>query len=71
MVRRRWVTCYATSHYKENVTALRSDATLANWREVIEFLSRKLGLVLLMLGGMHFVNLLFLARVRRRPVFNR
>ena len=51
--------------------ALRSDATLANWREVIEFLSRKLGLVLLMLGGMHFVNLLFLARVRRRPVFNR
>ncbi|MEE8460062.1 MAG: hypothetical protein V3S08_09310 [Phycisphaerales bacterium] len=51
--------------------ALKSDATLANWREVIEFLSSKIGLVLLMLGGMHFINLLFLARVRHRPVFDR
>jgi len=51
--------------------ALKSNTTLANWREVIEFLSAKIGLVLLMLGGMHFINLLFLARVRHRPIFDR
>ncbi len=51
--------------------ALKSDATLTSLRDVIEFLSRKIGLVLLLLGGLHSVNLLFLARVRRRPVFDR
>ena len=51
--------------------ALRSNATLSNWRQVIEFLSSKIGLVLLLLGGMHFLNLLLLMRVRHRPVMDR
>jgi hypothetical protein len=35
-------------------------------RTSIEFFSTKLGLVLLVLGGMHFFNLLVFSRMRRR-----
>ncbi|MEM7167900.1 MAG: hypothetical protein AAF581_20780 [Planctomycetota bacterium] len=35
-------------------------------QSVIEFLSLKIGLVLLVLGGMHFFNLIVFGRVRRR-----
>jgi hypothetical protein len=45
--------------------ALKSEATLANWRQAIEMLSDKLGLVLLTLGGMHFFNLLVFSRIRQ------
>ena len=51
--------------------ALKSSVTLVSGREVIEFLSRKMGFVLLMLGVMHFLNLMFLARMRHRPAFER
>lgn len=34
----------------------------------IEYLSTKLGAVLLILGGMHFLNLLVLSRMRRRAI---
>ena len=37
----------------------------------IEDLSWKIGLVLLVLGGMHFFNLLVFNRIHRRPKFNR
>jgi hypothetical protein len=37
-----------------------------NLRETIEFLSTKMGLVLLILGGMHFFNLYVFSRLRRR-----
>src|SRR5215469_16960486 len=37
-------------------------------RESIEALSWKVGLVLLVLGGMHFFNLLVFSRMRRRSV---
>lgn len=47
--------------------AMRSGRTLVNMRQVIEFLSTKIGLVLLLLGSMHFLNLLVLMRVRHRP----
>jgi hypothetical protein len=33
----------------------------------IESLSWKIGLVLLVLGGMHFMNLLIFQRIHRRP----
>jgi hypothetical protein len=46
--------------------ALKSDATIANWRQAIEMMSDKLGLVLLILGGMHFFNLYIFSRVRQR-----
>ena len=35
-------------------------------REAIEFLSTKVGLVLVVLGGMHFFNLFVFSRLRRR-----
>ena len=37
----------------------------------IEMLSGKIGLVLLVLGGMHFFNLFVFSRIHRRPKFNR
>lgn len=39
--------------------------------EGIESLSWKIGLVLLVLGGMHFFNLLIFNRIHKRPKFNR
>jgi hypothetical protein len=38
----------------------------ANLQETIEFLATKVGLVLVILGGMHFVNLLGFSRMRKR-----
>jgi hypothetical protein len=38
----------------------------ANLQESIEFLATKIGLVLVILGGMHFVNLLGFSRWRKR-----
>jgi hypothetical protein len=39
---------------------------LTNVREVIELESSKIGVVLLILGAMHFFNMFVLARMRRR-----
>lgn len=41
---------------------------VAATREVFEALSGKLGVVLLVLGGMHFFNVLVFARLRRRAL---
>lgn len=38
--------------------------------EVFELLGHKVGLVLLVLGGMHFFNLLVFSRMRRRGILN-
>ncbi len=38
----------------------------ASIQESIEFLSTKVGLVLLVLGGMHFFNVFVISRMRRR-----
>jgi len=46
--------------------ALKSTENPANLRQAIELVSDKLGLVLLVLGGMHFFNLFVFSRVRRR-----
>lgn len=46
--------------------ALKTTDPLANFREVIELESTKLGVVLLILAGMHFFNMFVLARMRRR-----
>lgn len=37
----------------------------------VEALSWKIGMVLVVLGGMHFFNLLIFNRIHRRPKFNR
>jgi hypothetical protein len=46
--------------------ALKSTENPANLRHAIELVSDKLGLVLLVLGGMHFFNLFVFSRVRSR-----
>ncbi len=45
--------------------ALKTAATIATSRAAIELLSDKLGMVLLILGGMHFFNLYVFSRIRR------
>ena len=39
-----------------------------NLREAIEFLSTKVGFVLVVLGGMHFLNMYIFARMRRTAI---
>lgn len=48
--------------------ALKTSEPLTDFRQVIELESTKLGVVLLILGGMHFFNMFVLARMRRRSV---
>jgi hypothetical protein len=47
-------------------TALRYGAKPATLEAMLEFLSSKLGLVLLVLGGMHFFNIFNLDKMRRK-----
>ncbi|CAN5791855.1 hypothetical protein BH20ACI4_BH20ACI4_28770 [soil metagenome] len=51
--------------------ALKIGYEIGSAREGIEALSWKIGLVLLVLGGMHFFNLLVFSRIHRRPKFFR
>jgi hypothetical protein len=46
--------------------ALKTANPLTNFRQVIELESAKIGVVLLILGAMHFFNMFILARMRRR-----
>jgi len=46
--------------------ALKTTDPLANLRQVIELESVKIGVVLLILGGMHFFNILVFAKMRSR-----
>ena len=45
--------------------ALKTGAVIGTSRAAIEMLSDKLGMVLLILGGMHFFNLYVFSRIRR------
>lgn len=49
--------------------ALHSGAELTSIRELIEFISDKVGVVLLVLGAMHFFNLYVLNRLRKARRF--
>ena len=51
--------------------ALKIGGVINDTREGIEALSYKIGLVLLVLGAMHFFNLLIFQRIHRRPRFFR
>jgi hypothetical protein len=46
--------------------ALKTAEALTSVRQVIELESGKIGVVLLILGGMHFFNMFILAKMRRR-----
>ena len=49
--------------------ALKMSIYPENWAQSIEDLSWKIGLVLLVLGGMHFINLVIFNRIHSRPKF--
>ena len=51
--------------------ALKYGATAASAQEAMETLSTKIGLVLLVLGGMHFFNLAVFTRMRKRALNHR
>ena len=51
--------------------ALREAIAPQDFRGVLEMLSGKIGIVLVVLGGMHFFNLLVLSRLRRRALSQR
>lgn len=51
--------------------ALKLGLPVETAQDGIEALSYKIGLVLLVLGGMHFFNLLIFQRIHRRPRFVR
>ena len=51
--------------------ALREGEMPIDLQGVLEMLSRKVGVVLLVLGGMHFFNLFVFSRMRRRALLNR
>lgn len=46
--------------------ALKTTSALATFRQAIELESTKIGVVLLILGAMHFFNILVLAKMRKR-----
>lgn len=46
--------------------ALKTEEALASTREVIELESGKIGVVLLILGAMHFFNIFVLSRMRQK-----
>jgi len=46
--------------------ALKTDTPPADTQQVIENLSGKIGIVLLVLGGMHFLNLFVFSKLRKR-----
>lgn len=48
--------------------ALKYGAIVANAHEAVEVLSTKIGLVLLVLGAVHFFNLFVFAKLRRRAL---
>jgi hypothetical protein len=51
--------------------ALREGEMPIDLQGVLEMLSRKVGVVLLVLGGMHFFNLFAFSRMRRRALLHR
>lgn len=51
--------------------ALKEGSAPQDFRGVLEMLSTKVGVVLLVLGGMHFFNLFVFSRMRRRTVSHR
>ncbi len=51
--------------------ALKYGVAAASAQEAVETLSTKVGLVLLVLGGMHFFNLYVFTKMRKRALTNR
>ena len=50
---------------------LNTGETLTDFRQVLQFLSVKLGTVLLVVGALHLVNLITFSRIRRNAIMQR
>ena len=50
---------------------LRTDANVVGLRGVLELLSQKIGIIMLVLGGMHFFNLYLFTKISRKPSYRR
>ena len=50
---------------------LNTDRTMTDFREVLQFLSVKLGTLLLVVGALHLVNLVVFSRIRRTAIMQR
>lgn len=50
------------------VLALKESIAPTDIREVLEMISRKIGVVMLVLGAMHFFNILVFSKMRRRAL---
>lgn len=50
------------------IYTLRIDTTINNTQEILESLSLKTGFIILILGGMHFLNLYIFFTLRKRAV---
>jgi hypothetical protein len=50
--------------------ALKEAVAPADLREVLETISRKIGVVMLVLGAMHFFNILVFSKMRRRALLH-
>ncbi|HYR21439.1 MAG TPA: hypothetical protein VEP30_00765 [Chthoniobacterales bacterium] len=48
--------------------ALREGVAPVDLREILETISRKIGVVMLVLGGMHFFNIFVFSKMRRRAL---
>ena len=51
--------------------ALRFGGRPADWVQVIEYLSTKIGLVIVVLGALHLLNMVWLVKFRKSEIFNR
>jgi len=54
-----------------SVVALKEDTVIIDGRQLIEVLSLKLGIIILILGGMHFLNMLIFFRLRKRALIDK
>jgi len=54
-----------------SVVALKEDAVIIDGRQLIEVLSLKMGIIILILGGMHFLNMLIFFRLRKRALIDK
>jgi hypothetical protein len=49
--------------------ALRFGGRADSWVQAVEYLSTKVGLVIMVIGAMHFFNMFWLVRFRKSPLF--
>ena len=65
------ITGFYLINFGYTVFALKTTSYVGSYQDLIEILSVKLGLIILVLGFMHFFNLMLFFRLRRRSRINK